>query len=670
MSINLLLLRFTKGSSRKYFLSSCLSCFLPTEFKLLNLGQISYSYSVLQSSRISVLSKRLSSATEACIEGLTRPGLRSMSSKNMSTSNNVSLNEEVVETGIDVEDVPKEDKQRRSKRKQKQLKKIRPKKIEKFRNDKRYDETSYYFKDGFRCVEPYIYTFECHIKGRWYGRKVLEVCKKEFRSEAKDFYEKAIAVGLLTINGERVSHDRLLHSNEILRSRVHRHEPPVTNEPIKIIHSDEEVVVVDKPPSIPVHPCGKYRHNSLVFILGKEYGFTGLHTIHRLDRLTSGLLIFARTTEVSKKLDTYVRNRELEKTYVCKVKGQFPSEPIVCEEPIFVVSHKIGVCRVSPQGKECRTQFERISYDGETSILKCIPHTGRMHQIRVHLQYLGYPITNDPLYNNMVWGSDVGKGDSSSGMSDEVLIQKLIIQHDEDLLERLVEDHRQSHLESSAEASEDDKTTVENPLKRHDRGTDEIKEDNIIDKDLLPSTKKIKYETVKEMYYDNNTRSDKRTEETQNMEGIKSESVSSIGGVEKSASSSIETKEENMIDEDLLPSTKRIKCDETLKAMDVEKSSSALVEDSECLPDGTLNMDKLLPPDVVMKREGETEEERLNRLVMMFCQDCKLKYRDPKESEMRIYLHALRYKGPDFDYSTEMPSWAQEHIDKCKEKSN
>lgn len=65
------------------------------------------------------------------------------------------------------------------------------------------------------------------------------------------------------------------------------------------------------------------------------------------------------------------------------------SEVIECKEPIEVVSYKIGVCKVSPKGKDCLTTFEKLGFNGKTSVVLCKPRTGRMHQIRVHLQYLG-----------------------------------------------------------------------------------------------------------------------------------------------------------------------------------------------------------------------------------------------------------------------------------------
>lgn len=92
---------------------------------------------------------------------------------------------------------------------------------------------------------------------------------------------------------------------------MHRHEPPVTAQPIQILVENDEVVVVDKPSSLPVHPCGRFRHNTVIFILGKEHNLKELHTIHRLDRMTSGVLMFAKTVEVSKRIDEQVRERQV-----------------------------------------------------------------------------------------------------------------------------------------------------------------------------------------------------------------------------------------------------------------------------------------------------------------------------------------------------------------------
>lgn len=96
-----------------------------------------------------------------------------------------------------------------------------------------------------------------------------------------------------------------------MKNTVHRHEPPVVGKSLEVLVDDGEVLVVDKPASIPVHPCGRFRHNTVIFILGKERGISELHTVHRLDRLTSGVLLFARTLESSKKLDQLVRDRQV-----------------------------------------------------------------------------------------------------------------------------------------------------------------------------------------------------------------------------------------------------------------------------------------------------------------------------------------------------------------------
>ncbi|XP_010165716.1 RNA pseudouridylate synthase domain-containing protein 2, partial [Antrostomus carolinensis] len=288
------------------------------------------------------------------------------------------------------------------------------------------------------------FEFRTYCKGRWVGRSLLHVFSTEFRAQPLAYYRAAARAGRLRLNEEPVRDlDIVLKNNDFLRNTVHRHEPPVTAQPIQILVEDDEVVVVDKPSSLPVHPCGRFRHNTVIFILGKEHDLKELHTVHRLDRMTSGVLMFAKTAAVSKRIDEQVRERQLEKEYVCRVVGEFPEHQVVCEEPILVVSYKVGVCRVDPKGKFCQTIFQRLSYNGSTSVVKCLPRTGRTHQIRVHLQYLGHPIVNDPIYNMAAWGPARGKG----GKVDKT---------DEELLKALVEEHRSKQSLDILGISEED----------------------------------------------------------------------------------------------------------------------------------------------------------------------------------------------------------------------
>jgi len=292
----------------------------------------------------------------------------------------------------------------------------------------KYNETETYFEGGLRKVKPYSFTFTTHAKGRWVGDSLYQIFAREFRALPPEEYKRCIESGLIKINDLPTIPDCRVGANDVISHVVHRHELPVTSERIKIIHESEDWVVVDKPSSIPVHPCGRYRHNTVLFILAKEENLPGLHTVHRLDRLTSGVLIFARSASKSREMEALISGREVHKEYVAKVVGEFPTDLVVCDQPIEVVSYKIGVCVVSPSGKDCYTEFERIDYKNGVSVVRCRPKTGRMHQIRVHLQFLGHPIVNDPLYNSVSFGPEKGKG-GKLGKSKEQLILDLMESH-------------------------------------------------------------------------------------------------------------------------------------------------------------------------------------------------------------------------------------------------
>jgi len=268
----------------------------------------------------------------------------------------------------------------------------------------------YYFENGLRKVKPYFYTFDTFAKGRWLGRSLRDIYSKEFRLYSIDCYEQAAKCGNFLVNLEKInSLDYIVKNNDLISSKVHRHEGPVTASKIDVLVDNDKYLVVNKPSGMPIHPCSRYRDNTLVYILAKENKLKNIYVCHRIDLLTSGLCIFARSSKVSRELSLQISQREVQKEYLCKVVGVFPQgETVVCEAPITQVSHKLGyVCAwevAGMQSKEAKTEFVQVSTDGETSVVRCFPKTGRTHQIRAHLQYLGYPIVNDPIYNHSAWG--------------------------------------------------------------------------------------------------------------------------------------------------------------------------------------------------------------------------------------------------------------------------
>ncbi|KAJ3382835.1 RNA pseudouridylate synthase domain containing protein 2 [Lobulomyces angularis] len=319
---------------------------------------------------------------------------------------------------------------------------------------------NYIIENGLRKVEPYDWNFETFAKGRWLKKKVIDIYTDEFQAGSFAYYDAAINAGKILVNGDKISSGQLITNGDLLTHIVHRHEPPVSALPnIKVVYCSKNLLVVDKPPGLPVHPTGRYNQNTLTKVLEIE-GFDSKSVIsnyknyfkydeesgngnslignleehdldskswkyscvNRLDRLTSGVVLLARTKEIANIMMEDMMNRNITKAYVARVKGEFPIEEVVCAEPILTISHKMSVNMVSPKGKPCLTKFKRMSYNGLTSVVLCEPKTGRTHQIRVHLQYLGFPIANDPIYCcSEVFGEE---GGAKSEIQQDAILKK------------------------------------------------------------------------------------------------------------------------------------------------------------------------------------------------------------------------------------------------------
>jgi 23S rRNA-/tRNA-specific pseudouridylate synthase len=201
----------------------------------------------------------------------------------------------------------------------------------------------------------------------------------------------ALESGVTTINGSIAKPGTIVRNGDRIENIVHRHEPPVTSKPVKILLEDREreFIVIDKPGSIvrlqhrselclvgltrfqPVHATGRYFYLSLVEILQREFGYpkvysegdllvalpdyyrvlTWILAVNRLDRLTSGLMIIGLSSPRAHTLSQEFVQGEIKKEYIARCSGEFPAEEVVVDQPLLTVDRQMGLNIVHPEGK-------------------------------------------------------------------------------------------------------------------------------------------------------------------------------------------------------------------------------------------------------------------------------------------------------------------------------
>jgi tRNA pseudouridine32 synthase len=177
-------------------------------------------------------------------------------------------------------------------------------------------------------LEPYLHVLPSYAKSRWLNRTILDVVLSEFGSHDEAYFRKAIELGTLLVNGEKVSKEYVFKSNDYLEHIVHRHEPNIKSIDISTLYEDDKVWVVNKPGGIPVHASGPYYYNTLLGILRSSFPAKfqqfPISSIHRIDRLTSGIVILTKDKEKAKELSNLMtQENSVEKEYLALVDGKF-----------------------------------------------------------------------------------------------------------------------------------------------------------------------------------------------------------------------------------------------------------------------------------------------------------------------------------------------------------
>jgi 23S rRNA pseudouridine1911/1915/1917 synthase len=170
----------------------------------------------------------------------------------------------------------------------------------------------------------------------------------------------------------------------------------------QVIFEDEELLVVDKPAGLVCHSAQHPEHTSLAEWL-REHGVPTPRMINRLDRETSGLVVVAKTEGVAKTLGKAVLRREIEKEYVAICQGELVEESGVIDQPIAVSQTSVVFTKRVVDGTAGQPSLTRFVVEKRLphfTVVRLMPRTGRAHQLRVHMAWLGHPIVGDKVYGS------------------------------------------------------------------------------------------------------------------------------------------------------------------------------------------------------------------------------------------------------------------------------
>ncbi len=238
--------------------------------------------------------------------------------------------------------------------------------------------------------------------------KYLVSCLPEF-SRAR--IQGLILDGFVSVNGVAAKKaGQMIEDGDDIEVRV---PPPVPSGlvaediPLDIIFENDDLIVVNKPAGMVVHPAAGHYSGTLVnAVLGYDPDLEGIGgeerpgLVHRLDKETSGLIILAKNERAHNWLQDQFRLRKVEKTYLALVDGKPPTPAGRVEAPIGRdPSHRKKMAIVSAgKGREAVSEYKTLQSFRNHTLLEFHPHTGRTHQIRLHCQFLGCPIVGDSVY--------------------------------------------------------------------------------------------------------------------------------------------------------------------------------------------------------------------------------------------------------------------------------
>lgn len=247
---------------------------------------------------------------------------------------------------------------------------------------------------------PYENIRPLFIKQDFEGWKLGDVLIKLFpQIEENEWQQRLAEDRFRNSRGEVANGNQIVRGGERYEQRMTLCAEPDVNADIRFLFEDNALIVIRKPAPLPMHPCGRFHRNTLQYIINQVV-HPAPRPVHRLDANTEGLVLYARTRPICAKMQRQFQIRTMEKTYLVRVQGSPPFDEYRCEAPITDTPDVAGSRTIDEiDGLAAQTDFSVLHrFDDGTTLLQASLHSGRTHQIRVHLWHMGFPVCGDATY--------------------------------------------------------------------------------------------------------------------------------------------------------------------------------------------------------------------------------------------------------------------------------
>lgn len=234
-----------------------------------------------------------------------------------------------------------------------------------------------------------------------------KACSEIFSDYSRSQIKQLLDGGNITVNGKTEKAKYKVKSGDVIRL-----EEPETktlelrpeNIPLDIVYEDDDVIVINKPQGMVVHPAPGHDEHTLVNALLYHCPLSTINgtfrpgIVHRIDKDTSGLLMVAKNDKAHRSLAKQLKDKTNIREYVALVHGRIAEDEGTINAPIGRSLKDRKKQAVVKDGRNALTHFEVLKIYRDYTLVKCILETGRTHQIRVHMKYIGHPLVGDPLY--------------------------------------------------------------------------------------------------------------------------------------------------------------------------------------------------------------------------------------------------------------------------------